>query len=77
MKKLLFGLAIILYFSNSALAESYLVASRTGKKYHESFCYHIKNIKPENILPLSSPEEARRYGYKPCEDCRPPTESEK
>jgi PBP1b-binding outer membrane lipoprotein LpoB len=48
------------------------VGSINSDKYHYPDCEWAKKIKPENQVWFSSPEEARKAGYKPCKVCRPP-----
>jgi len=42
------------------------VATRNGKKFHDSTCPFAKNIKPKNKVILKSKEVALNNGYKPC-----------
>lgn len=58
---------------NSAqqLAKAY-VGSTSSDKYHRPSCEWAKKIKPDNAVWFSSPEEAKKTGYKPCKVCRPP-----
>jgi outer membrane biogenesis lipoprotein LolB len=48
------------------------VGSINSDKYHYPDCEWAQKIKPENEVWFSSPEEARKAGYKPCKVCSPP-----
>lgn len=53
--------------------EEYLVVgSVNSDKYHYPWCRWAKKISPQNKVTFSSPEEARKKGYKPCKVCGPP-----
>jgi hypothetical protein len=47
------------------------VASKNSKVFHKADCPSARNIKPENLIPYSSREEAIAAGKKPCERCNP------
>lgn len=46
-----------------------VVASRNGTKYHLPSCPGAKQIKPENKITFSSPQEAEAAGYEPANNC--------
>lgn len=46
-----------------------VVASRNGTKYHLPSCPGAKQIKPENKITFSSPQEAEAAGYEPASNC--------
>ncbi|MGB9903488.1 MAG: Ada metal-binding domain-containing protein [Desulfotomaculales bacterium] len=48
------------------------VGSINSNVYHYSSCQWAKKISPKNQIWFSSPEEAKKAGYKPCKVCRPP-----
>jgi len=43
-----------------------LVASKTGKKVHNSACTFGKRIKASNLICFSNKADAERQGFKPC-----------
>jgi len=45
------------------------VGSNESYVYHYPWCWHVTNIKPENIVWFSSLEEAKADGRRPCCDC--------
>ncbi|MEW6770262.1 MAG: Ada metal-binding domain-containing protein [Bacillota bacterium] len=49
-----------------------LVGSVYSNKYHYPQCRWALRIKRKNEIWFSSPEEAKRKGYVPCRECRPP-----
>jgi hypothetical protein len=55
-----------------ATAPGKYVGSITSNKYHYPGCKWAAQIKPQNLLNLSTTEEARKRGYIPCPTCRPP-----
>ena len=42
------------------------IASKTGKKFHETNCPFAKNIKPKAEIKFKSKTAALNKGYKPC-----------
>jgi hypothetical protein len=48
------------------------VASRNSDVYHYPSCYHVQQIKPENLITFNTVAEACAAGYRPCKDCNPP-----
>lgn len=58
----------------SSAAQTY-VGSKKSDVYHYPSCHYVDNIKPENLISFSSPEEAQSAGYRPCKGCNPPTSS--
>ena len=47
------------------------VGSSQSDRYHYPDCHTAQSINPENLITLSSVEEARAAGYSPCGNCRP------
>jgi hypothetical protein len=45
----------------------YAYITKTGKKYHNGNCRHLKKSKIKITL-----EEAKKRGYTPCKVCKPP-----
>lgn len=50
---------------------SLYVASKTGKVYHRSDCYHVKRISEEKKVTFSSRQTAEASGRRPCKTCSP------
>jgi competence protein ComEC len=48
------------------------VGSSKSDKYHYTSCSSAKNIKPANLVTVSSSADARAQGYVPCGRCNPP-----
>lgn len=48
----------------------FIVASKTGKKYHFPWCAGAHQIKEENKVWFANAEEARLAGYTPAANCR-------
>lgn len=46
-------------------------ASSESNKYHETTCYYVDNILPDNLIYFHSKSEARSEGYSPCSYCDP------
>lgn len=46
--------------------------SKESKVYHYLWCYHVKQIKPENRIEFKDECDAAKQGYRPCEHCKPP-----
>jgi hypothetical protein len=71
---LLASFGALTYFSSKAHAETkysekketVVYITRTGKKYHRSWCRSLKKSRYEIIK-----SEAIRLGYTPCKICRP------
>lgn len=74
MRNLLF-LPLLFIFSCS-FAQGEFIGNLRSKKYHYDSCKWAKQIKPENRVYFSMPEEAVAKGYTPCGICRPPTKSD-
>lgn len=53
-------------------AQKAYIGSMNSDKYHRPACEWARKIKPDNAVWFSSPEEAKKTGYKPCKVCRPP-----
>jgi hypothetical protein len=53
------------------------VGSKKSDVYHYPSCHYVDQIKHENLIYFSSPEEAIAAGYRPCKGCKPPTSSGK
>lgn len=47
-----------------------IVASKSGTKYHFTWCSGAKSIKEENKVYFASTEEARAAGYEPASNCK-------
>lgn len=50
--------------------EGFIVASKTGKKYHFPWCASAQTIKEENKIWFATKEEAEAAGYTPAANCR-------
>lgn len=50
--------------------EGFIVASKTGKKYHFPWCASTQTIKEENKIWFATKEEAEAAGYTPAANCR-------
>ncbi len=50
-------------------AETKVIASRSGTKYHLPDCAGAKQIKPENRIEFESIEAAKAAGYSPAANC--------
>lgn len=46
------------------------VASKSGTKYHLSWCGSAKQIKEENKIWFATKEEAEKVGYSPASNCK-------
>ena len=55
-------------------------AARRGERFRGSAttrifcfpsCHQARRIRPENVVPFRSEQEAREAGYRPCQRCRP------
>jgi tetratricopeptide (TPR) repeat protein len=69
---LLLGYIIVSIASLSTVFGAEFIGSRTSDKYHYPTCKQAKAIKAEKILRFSIPENARKAGYTPCPQCKPP-----
>jgi serine/threonine protein kinase len=49
-----------------------LIGNHTTKKYHKVDCGAAKKIGDGNAVTFSTPDEAQRRGYLPCNTCKPP-----
>jgi hypothetical protein len=49
---------------------SYVIGSKTGKKYYFPWCSTVKRIKPENQVKFISIETAKASGYTPGGNCK-------
>ena len=47
-----------------------IVASKSGTKYHFTWCSGAKAIKEENKIYFASTEEARAAGFEPASNCK-------
>lgn len=50
--------------------EGFIVASKTGKKYHFPWCAGAQQIKEENKVWFTNEAEARAAGYSPAANCK-------
>lgn len=50
--------------------EGFIVASKTGKKYHFPWCAGAQQIKEENKVWFANEAEARAAGYSPASNCK-------
>jgi methylated-DNA-[protein]-cysteine S-methyltransferase len=48
-----------------------IIGCRTTRIYCRPDCPAGKHARPENLVPFSSPEEARASGYRACKVCKP------
>lgn len=48
------------------------VGSKNSNVYHYPSCYHVKQIKPENLVYFNTVQDACAQSYRPCKDCNPP-----
>lgn len=75
MKRVLAAMAAVCFLSFAAgagfAADCNFVASKGGEKYHLATCGTAKNIKEENKVCFSYPEEAVQAGYTACGVCKP------
>ncbi len=51
-------------------SDGQVIGSKSGKKYYFPWCGTVKRIKPENQVPFSSIEEARKAGFTPGGNCK-------
>jgi hypothetical protein len=51
-------------------------ASTKGEYYHNPSCAWARKIRTEDLVKYTSPEEAKKAGYKPCKFCKPPEASD-
>lgn len=70
MKKILLTVLILCLLTVYVAAADFL-ASKNSTKYHDPSCVLAKNIKQENLVTFSSPEEASKAGFDPCKRCIP------
>ncbi len=47
------------------------LGSRNSLVFHRRTCRHVKRIRPENLVSISTAAEAVRAGRKPCKTCSP------
>lgn len=45
------------------------VGSKNSTKYHKKDCYHVKSIKPSNLIYFKNIDDATTQGYEPCKKC--------
>lgn len=72
MKKLLIaGVTVIMLFfmAHTSSAEEKYIASKNSDKYHKPECSVTKKISNDNLIILSSEDEAKKAGYKVCKNC--------
>ena len=50
--------------------EGFIVASKTGKKYHFPWCAGAQQIKEENKVWFANEVEAKEAGYSPASNCK-------
>ena len=50
--------------------EGFIVASKTGKKYHFPWCAGAQQIKEENKIWFANEAEAKAAGYSPAANCK-------
>ena len=53
------------------------VCSKKYKILCKEDCYHVKNIKPENMVWFNTYEDGIKYGCRPCKHCKPEKENTK
>jgi len=54
-------------FNSLASNDTIVYITRTGSKYHQSWCSYLRKSKIAITL-----EEAKAEGYTPCKRCKPP-----
>ena len=59
------------FFAEPALSAEFWGA-KNSNKYHYPTCRWALNIKSDNLVKFTSPEEAVKAGYVPCKVCKPP-----
>jgi hypothetical protein len=47
------------------------VGSINSDVFHYPSCYHVKQIKPANLITFNSIQDAKNSGYRSCKDCNP------
>lgn len=47
------------------------IGNKSSKKFHETYCSGVSDIKEKNKVTLNSREEAIKKGYTPCKKCNP------
>lgn len=53
------------------ISKTFIVATPSGSRFHETGCMSIKNVKKNKLILFSSKNDAIKKGYKPCEVCIP------
>lgn len=56
--------------TGAATTSGQIVASKSGTKYHFTWCSGAKSIKEENRIYFASTQEARAAGYEPASNCK-------
>ena len=51
------------------------VCSKKYKILCKEDCYHVKNIKPENVVWFDTFNQGIEYGCRPCKHCKPEQEN--
>jgi len=69
---LVLSAALLFLFSGiGTAADCNLAASKGGDKYHKPDCKNAQNIKAENKVCFTYPEDAAQEGYSACGVCKP------
>lgn len=55
---------------NKAVEESFVVASKSGAKYHYPWCGGAKTISENNKIIFPTNSAAREAGYEPAKNCK-------
>ena len=70
MNKSYFYILIILFgFLLQSSLQLRIVGSIITKKYHYSYCWKAKKIKPDDLVVFRSRVDAKIAGFKPCKLC--------
>lgn len=77
LKKLLLILGLILIFVPNAIGTEFWASKQSVKNdkhvFHIPSCKRAQMIAPEDLVKFSSPDEATKAGYVPCNVCKPQT----
>jgi len=72
MRQLRYIIFSLLFLTYSSVISQTVYTTKTGKKYHRSYCKHLKYSKKEIKL-----AKALSFGYKACKVCKPKSKSTK